>query len=131
MTYCLRIFGTLASSAGELLSKLEKDLIQSAKLYSAKTGKSVSKIVADYFTLIDKKLSVKQKEISPLTRSLRRDLRDLRDIPDFPLTDMKFCMIRGAMFRHSLYVYPWPRPGFAWQAYTAPVRIFYSYRSRM
>ncbi len=40
-----------------LTLRLDEDLIQSAKSYSAKTGKSVSKIVADYFALIDKKLS--------------------------------------------------------------------------
>jgi len=41
----------------KLTLRLDEDLIQSAKSYSAKTGKSVSKIVADYFALINKKLS--------------------------------------------------------------------------
>jgi uncharacterized protein DUF6364 len=59
----------------KLTLRLDEDLIQSAKSYSAKTGKSVSKIVADYFALIDKKLSDKQREISPLTRSLRGSLK--------------------------------------------------------
>ncbi|MBW2664489.1 MAG: antitoxin [Deltaproteobacteria bacterium] len=59
----------------KLTLRLEEDLIKSAKSYSAKTGKSVSKIVADYFTLIDKKLPGKQKEISPLTRSLMGSLK--------------------------------------------------------
>ncbi|MDL1984388.1 MAG: DUF6364 family protein, partial [Deltaproteobacteria bacterium] len=44
----------------KLTLRLDEDLIQSAKSYSAKTGKSVSKIVADYFALIDKKLSAIQ-----------------------------------------------------------------------
>ncbi len=59
----------------KLTLRLDEDLIQSAKSYSAKTGKSVSKIVADYFALIDKKLSGRQREISPLTRSLRGSLK--------------------------------------------------------
>ena len=59
----------------KLTLRLDEDLIQNAKSYSAKTGKSVSKIVADYFALIDKKLSGRQREISPLTRSLRGSLK--------------------------------------------------------
>ena len=60
----------------KLTLRLDENLIQSAKSYSAKTGKSVSKIVADYFTLIDKKLSGnKQRKISPLTRPLRGALK--------------------------------------------------------
>ena len=42
---------------------------------SFKTGKSVSKIVVDYFALIDKKLSGRQREIHPPTRSLRGSLK--------------------------------------------------------
>jgi len=54
---------------------LDEDLIKSAKSYSAKTRKSVSKIVANYFSLIDKKLPGRLREISPLTRSLRGSLK--------------------------------------------------------
>ncbi len=59
----------------KLTLRLDEDLIKSAKSYSAKTGKSVSKIVADYFALIDKKLSGRLREISPLTRSLMGSLK--------------------------------------------------------
>ncbi len=59
----------------KLTLRLDEGLIRSAKSYSAKTGKSVSKIVADYFALIDRKLAIKQRDISPVTRSLRGALR--------------------------------------------------------
>ena len=36
------------------------------------------------------------------------------------------------IFLFSLYPeHPWPRPGFAGQVYTAPVRVFYGYPSRL
>ncbi len=59
----------------KLTLRLDEDLIKSAKSYSAKTGKSVSKIVADYFALIDTKLSGRLRDISPLTRSLMGSLK--------------------------------------------------------
>lgn len=37
----------------KLTLRLDKDLIEGAKRHSAKSGKSVSKLVSDYFTLID------------------------------------------------------------------------------
>ncbi len=37
----------------KLTLRLDKGLIEGAKRHSARCGKSVSKLVADYFTLID------------------------------------------------------------------------------
>lgn len=37
----------------KLTLRLDSDLIEGAKRHSAKSGKSVSKLVSDYFTLID------------------------------------------------------------------------------
>lgn len=37
----------------KLTLRLDKGLIEGAKRHSARSGKSVSKLVADYFTLID------------------------------------------------------------------------------
>ena len=59
----------------KLTLRLDEDLIRSAKSYSARTGKSVSKIVANYFALIDTKLSGRLGDIPPLTSSLRGALK--------------------------------------------------------
>ena len=60
----------------KLTLRLDDNLIQSAKKYSAKTGKSVSKIVSNYFALIDATLSEKPLAISRLTSSLRGCLKN-------------------------------------------------------
>lgn len=59
----------------KLTLRLEDHLIRSAKTYAARTGKSVSRIVADYFTLIDSESSAGNKEISPTIRSLKGVLK--------------------------------------------------------
>lgn len=55
----------------KLTLRLESQLIDQAKAYAAKTGKSVSQVVADYFKLLasDQKKTVAQPP--PITRSLR------------------------------------------------------------
>ena len=60
----------------KLTLRLDENLIQSAKLYSAKTGKSISKIVSNYFTLIDVMLSEKPQTTSRITNSLRGCLKN-------------------------------------------------------
>jgi len=63
----------------KLTLRLEADLIQRAKSLAKKTGKSVSRIVADYFTVLgrppkrDKTLA-----LPPLVRSLKGSLRGAR-----------------------------------------------------
>jgi hypothetical protein len=60
----------------KLTLRLDDNLIQSAKKYSAKTGKSVSKIVSNYFALIDVMLAERPQVISRLTSSLRGCLKN-------------------------------------------------------
>lgn len=59
----------------KLTLRLEESLIQSAKAYSAKTGQSISKIVSNYFALIDVMLCEKPQSVSEITRSLRGCLK--------------------------------------------------------
>jgi len=59
----------------KLTLRLEEQLIEDAKSYAARTEKSVSRIVADYFKLLT---SEKKKDIfssAPVTQSLRGMLR--------------------------------------------------------
>lgn len=55
----------------KLTLRLEEDLIQRVKLYSEKTGKSISQIVAGYFSLLDGKPSAKSSDLTPVVKSLR------------------------------------------------------------
>lgn len=60
----------------KLTLRLDKNLINSAKKYSEKTGQSVSKLVANYFALIDVSLSEKPQQIPKLTRELSGILKN-------------------------------------------------------
>lgn len=53
----------------KLTLRLDQDLIARAKRHSADTGRSVSQLVADFFSLIEAQDS--GVEISPLVRALR------------------------------------------------------------
>jgi hypothetical protein len=58
------------TGATKLTLRLDRDLIQRAKVYSRATGKSISQIVADYFaTLPDTREAVPR--LAPLIGSLR------------------------------------------------------------
>lgn len=59
----------------KLTLRLDEDLIARAKRHSAKSGKSVSQLVSDYFTLIDAQDS--DIEITARVRSLRGVLAGL------------------------------------------------------
>ena len=63
----------------KLTLRLEEDLIQRAKSFAKKTGKSVSRIVADYFTVLERPPR-RDKPVSwpPLVRSLKGSLRGTR-----------------------------------------------------
>jgi hypothetical protein len=50
--------------------RLDEVLIQKAKRRSKKSGKSVSQMVADYFSLIEQEFDPDRKEITPRVRSL-------------------------------------------------------------
>jgi len=55
----------------KLTLRLDDRLISKAKRYSDRSGKSVSQLVADFFSAIDDEGDVPGTEISPRVRSLR------------------------------------------------------------
>lgn len=58
----------------KLTLRLEKQLVELAKEYASAQGKSVSKMVADYFMLLNKTLDTQSDELSPIARSLKGSL---------------------------------------------------------
>lgn len=54
----------------KLTLRLEEDLINQAKEYAASEGKSVSKIVADYFSLLVQQSKKTDSKLPPITQSL-------------------------------------------------------------
>ena len=54
----------------KLTLRLEEKLIDQAKKYAASEGKSISKIVADYFSLLVQQNQSTDSELPPITRSL-------------------------------------------------------------
>lgn len=59
----------------KLTLRLERDLIERAKKIARRRGKSVSKMVADYFRALEAEHKEDQ-DLAPLTRSLQGILRD-------------------------------------------------------
>ena len=59
----------------KLTLRLDDHLIESAKEYSAKTGKSVSKIVSDFFVIIKNEKLNKSCSITPTVKSLKGILK--------------------------------------------------------
>lgn len=59
----------------KLTLRLDNHLIESAKEYSAKTGKSVSRIVADLFEIIKNEKLKKEPALPPTVSSLRGVLK--------------------------------------------------------
>ncbi len=60
----------------KLTLRLDDHLIKSAKEYSAKTGKSVSKIVSDFFVIIKNEKLKKSSSITPTVQSLKGILKN-------------------------------------------------------
>lgn len=60
----------------KLTLRLDDHLIESAKEYSAKTGKSVSKIVSDFFVIIKNEKLKKSYQVTPTVQSLKGVLKD-------------------------------------------------------
>jgi hypothetical protein len=54
----------------KLTLRLDDGLIRSAKRHSAKSGKSISQLVSDYFTLIVAREDAADTELTPRVRSL-------------------------------------------------------------
>lgn len=50
---------------------MDDDLIASAKEYSARTGKSVSRIVSDFFEIIRNEKLSKDYQLAPTVKSLK------------------------------------------------------------
>jgi len=59
----------------KLTLRMDDNLIESAKKYSAKTGKSVSRIVADLFEIIQNEKTGKKYSITPAVLSLKGALK--------------------------------------------------------
>ena len=60
----------------KLTLRLDDQLIESAKKYSAQTGKSVSKIVSDFFVIIKNEKLKKKYSVSPTVQALKGVLKD-------------------------------------------------------
>lgn len=67
----------------KLTLRLEKNLINQAKKYAASEGKSISKIVADYFSLLVQQNQTIDSELPPITRSLIGILSSSIDESDY------------------------------------------------
>ena len=60
----------------KLTLRLDDQLIASAKEYSAQTGKSVSKIVSDFFIIIKNEKLKENNSITPTVQSLKGILKN-------------------------------------------------------
>ena len=60
----------------KLTLRLEQDLIERAKAYARHSGKSVSRLVADYFALLEEEAQPQLPELTPLVSSLKGALRN-------------------------------------------------------
>src|SRR5664280_2110066 len=73
---CHGIYTAQGSTVNTKLTlRLDDGLIRNAKRYSTRSGKSVSRLVADYFALIDSGEDVSDPEITPRVRSLIGSLK--------------------------------------------------------
>jgi hypothetical protein len=59
----------------KLTLRMDDNLIESAKEYSAQTGKSVSRIVADLFEIIKNEKLNKEESLTPTVKSLKGILK--------------------------------------------------------
>jgi hypothetical protein len=59
----------------KLTLRMDDNLIESAKEHSAKTGKSVSRIVADLFEIIKNEKLKKEYTLTPTVRTLKGALK--------------------------------------------------------
>ena len=59
----------------KLTLRIDENLIEQAKRFSEKNGKSVSKIVSDYFSILFGKYSQSGSEVTPTVQSLRGALK--------------------------------------------------------
>jgi hypothetical protein len=59
----------------KLTLRIDEELIKAAKKYSAQKGKSVSKLVTEYFQLITNEKLKEEKSLTPTVRSLKGILK--------------------------------------------------------
>jgi len=59
----------------KLTLRIDEELIKAAKEYSAKKGKSVSRLVADFFQVIRNEKLEEKQEVSPIVKSLKGILK--------------------------------------------------------
>jgi len=57
--------------ATKLTLRLDEALIQKAKIFAKQRGKSVSQLVAEYFTLLDAPLETFEEPLPPIVESLK------------------------------------------------------------
>ena len=62
----------------KLTLRIDESLIKSAKEYSAESGKSLSKIVADFFVIIKNEKLKSPHSVAPQVQSLKGILKDIR-----------------------------------------------------
>ncbi len=62
----------------KLTLRLDDHLIKAAKEYSAKTGKSVSKIVSDFFVIIKNEKLDGNRSVTPTVQSLKGILKNAK-----------------------------------------------------
>jgi Family of unknown function (DUF6364) len=62
----------------KLTLRLDEELIEQAKSYSGRVGKSVSQIVADYFRVLGAEQDESAPSLAPLTESLHGLLKDAK-----------------------------------------------------
>ena len=60
----------------KLTLRLDETLIEAAKKHAKMTGKSVSQMVADYFSLLDHESAGKPLELTPIVKGLKGSLRN-------------------------------------------------------
>ncbi|MCA1795424.1 MAG: DUF6364 family protein [Desulfotignum sp.] len=59
----------------KLTLRLEENLIKTAKRHAGTLGKSVSQMVADYFSLLENDSMDKKQPLTPIVSSLKGSLR--------------------------------------------------------
>ena len=59
----------------KLTLRLDDELIKRAKSYAKKSGKSVSQIVAGYFSLLGEEMDNEKSEFTPIVQSLKGSLK--------------------------------------------------------
>ena len=62
----------------KLTLRLEQRLVRRAKAYAKRAGKSVSQVVAEYFSLLGQSDDGEETELSPTVRSLKGALKSDR-----------------------------------------------------